>query len=807
MLKSFFINAIRNMQKHSGYLILNITGLTIGLTSFLLITIYVLRELSYDRFHKNYENTYRIKVKGVMAGATLDQAITSAPMAKTLLADYPEILHAVRINRSGAWLVKYGENRFNEDGVLFADSSFFSVFDFKLISGDPKTALVNPRSMILTEKFARKYFGNEDPMGKRISLEADTNFYTITGVIQNIPANSHFKFDMLGSLNSLGDSRSEMWLNHNYYTYIVLKEGIRKSFMEAKFPEVVLKYVGPQIKKFIGITIEDFKKAGNQFGYELEPLKDIHLKGAPQYQIEPSGSLTTVYIFGVIALLILLIAIINYINLATAKSAGRAKEVGIRKVSGSDKTGLILQFVGESMIIVTIAMVIASLFVLVLTPAFNHLIGKEISLRLFSGYKGILGLIALIVVVGTAAGAYPAFVLASFNPIEVLKGTLNPGSISKTLRGILVVFQFTVSIVIIIGAFVVYRQLNFMTSTDMGFVKDNLLVIRRPDALGKKLESFKEQVLQIPGVDKIANATAVPGTNNFNNNAFFLDNDPTKATFLINQDLVSFGFAEVLGIKLAEGRVFSKEYGTDTMAIMINERAVKALGLTDPVGKYILRPSSPGNFDRLRIVGVMKDFNIASLHDKITPVCFTLMRGNYEGYLCIRLNGKNTQGAIIAIESAWKDYTNRQPFQYSFFADEFNKNYETEYKTGRIFILFSVLAIFIACLGLIGLITYMTAVRTREVGIRKTFGASKNIIVNLLSREVVVLILISSIVAYPIAFFGIKYWLESFAEKIHVSPFIYIIASIIGLTIGWLSIMYQALKAAGSNPAESLRYK
>jgi putative ABC transport system permease protein len=388
-----------------------------------------------------------------------------------------------------------------------------------------------------------------------------------------------------------------------------------------------------------------------------------------------------------------------------------------------------------------------------------------------------------------------------------LKGTLNPGSISKTLRGILVVFQFTVSIVIIIGAFVVYRQLNFMTSTDMGFVKDNLLVIRRPDALGKKLESFKEQVLQIPGVDKIANATAVPGTNNFNNNAFFLDNDPTKATFLINQDLVSFGFAEVLGIKLAEGRVFSKEYGTDTMAIMINERAVKALGLTDPVGKYILRPSSPGNFDRLRIVGVMKDFNIASLHDKITPVCFTLMRGNYEGYLCIRLNGKNTQGAIIAIESAWKDYTNRQPFQYSFFADEFNKNYETEYKTGRIFILFSVLAIFIACLGLIGLITYMTAVRTREVGIRKTFGASKNIIVNLLSREVVVLILISSIVAYPIAFFGIKYWLESFAEKIHVSPFIYIIASIIGLTIGWLSIMYQALKAAGSNPAESLRYK
>jgi putative ABC transport system permease protein len=795
------------MQKHSGYLILNIIGLTIGLTSFLLITIYVLHELSYDRFHKNYENTYRIKVKGVMAGATLDQAITSAPMAGAMLTDYPEILHAVRINRSGAWLVKYGENRFNEDGVLFADSSFFSVFDFKLLNGDPKSALANPRSMILTEKFAKKYFGNEDPMGKRISLEADTNLYTITGVIQNIPANSHLKFDMLGSLNSLGDSRSTQWLNHNYYTYIVLKAGTKKSGIEAKFPEVVLKYVGPQLKKFVGITVEDFQKAGNQFGYELESLKDIHLKGAPQYKLEPSGSLTTVYIFAIIAVLILVIAIINYINLATAKSAGRAKEVGIRKVSGSDKTRLVFQFVGESLMIVTIAAVVASLLVLILTPSFNHLIGKEISLTLFSGYKGFLGLLTLIVIVGTAAGAYPAFVLASFNPVEVLKGTLNPGSISKTLRGILVVFQFTVSIVIIIGAFVVYGQLNFMTSADMGIEKKNLLVIRRPDALEKKLESFKEQVLQIPGVEKIANATAIPGTNNFNNNAFFLDNDPTKATYLINQDRVSFGFAEVMGIKLADGRYFSKEYGTDTTAVMINERAVKALGLTDPVGKYILQPNGPGKFDRFRIVGVLKDFNIASLHERITPVCFTLMKGNYEGYICIRLNRKNMQGAIKSIENIWKDYTNRQPFQYSFFADDFNKNYEAEFKTGRIFILFSILAILIACLGLMGLITYMTTVRTREVGIRKTYGATKGIIVTLLSREVVILILISSLVAYPIAYFGIKFWLESFVEKISVSPIIYIVASIMVLAIGLVSIIYQALKAASYNPAESLRYK
>jgi putative ABC transport system permease protein len=806
MLRNFFINAIRNMRKHIGYLVLNLTGLTIGLTSFLLITIYVMHELSYDRFHKNYENIYRIKVKGIMAGATLDQAITAAPMAQTLLVDYPEILHAVRINKSGAWLVRYGDTRFNEDGVIFADSSFFSVFDFRLLRGDPKTSLVNPRSMILTEEFAKKYFGSEDPIGRRLSLEADTNLYTVTGVIKNIPANSHFRFDMLGSLSSLGDSKSQEWLNHNYYTYIVLKDGTKKTTMEAKLVEVVLKYVGPQIKKYIGITIEDFQKAGNQFAYVLEPLKDIHLKGAPQYQIEPSGSLTTVYIFAVIALLILAIAIINYINLATAKSAGRAKEVGIRKVSGSDKKGLIFQFIGESLVIVTIAASIASLLVLILIPAFNHLIGKEISLSLFAGYRGLLGVIALILLVGTAAGAYPAFVLASFNPVEVLKGTLSPGSISKTLRGILVVFQFTVSIVIIIGAFTVYRQLNFMTSADMGIEKENLLVVRRPDALEKRIESFKEQILQIPGVVRIANATSIPGTN-FNNNAFFLDNDPTKATFLINQSIVSFGFAEVMGIKLAAGRFFSKEFGTDTTAVLINEAAVKFLGLTDPVGKYLLQPSGPGTFQKLRIIGIMKDFNIESLHEKITPVCFTFMRGNYEGYLCIRLDGKNTQATIKSIENVWKDFSKRQPFQYSFFVDEFNRHYETELKTGRIFILFSVLAILIACLGLIGLITYMTTIRTREVGIRKSFGATRGIVVTLLSREVLVLILISSLVAWPVAFFSIKVWLEGFAEKIGVSPIIYILASIIGLTIGWLSILYHSLKAASSNPAESLRYK
>lgn len=806
MIENFFIHAVRNMRKHSGYLVLNLAGLTIGITSFLLITLYVLHELSYERFHKNYENTYRVKITGFMSGATIDQAVTAAPMARALLADYPEVENVARLFKSGtnSWLVKHGDISFYEDALMFADSSFFKVLDFKILRGDPGKVLVNPKSVVLTETIAKTYFGKEDPVGKRLSLEADSNLYTVTGVVQDIPSNSHFKFDMLCSLVSLPNSRSTNWIGHSLYTYVVLKKGTEKEEMEANLPEMLLKYVGPQLKEFLGITIEDFQKAGNQLRYELEPLKDIHLKGAPQYPLQVAGSLSTVFIFSIVALLILVTAVINYVNLATAKSAGRAKEVGIRKVSGSAKTGLIIQFIGESMLIVTIAAILASLLVLALTPSFNQLTGNVISFGLFSGYEGYLGLILLILFVGTASGSYPAFVLASFNPVEVLKGTLSRGTGSGKLRGVLVVFQFAVSIAIIIGAIVVYKQIKFMTSSNMGVEKENLLVIKRSDVLGNQMESFKEQVLQIPGVEKAANATSIPGKL-YSNNAFMLENDATKATHLIMQDQVSYGYPEALGIKLAAGRFFSREYGTDTTAILINETAVKSLGLDDPVGKYILQPSGPGKYVKRQIVGVMKDFQVESLHTRMAPVCFTLMSGNYPGYLCLRLDGRNENETIRAVEALWSDFSNRQPFRYSFFDEEFNTQYQTEIRTGKIFILFSFLAIFIASLGLIGLITYTTAIRSREVGVRKTFGASISSIVVLLSGEVVILIAFSSLIAYPAVYFGINAWMEEFAEKVKVSPLIYIFASLAALAIGWLSIGYQSFKEARRNPAKALR--
>jgi len=806
MLKNFIIYISRNIKKNKGYMLINVGGLAIGLASFLLIALYVINELSYDRFHVNYRNIYRVKVVGRMAGGELNQAITAAPMAQAMLNDYPEIVNITRITQMGAWLIGNGDKKFNEDGMLFADSTFFDVFDFKMLRGDPGTALARPKSMVLTEEYAKKYFGNQDPLGQKLTVESDTILYTVTGVIRNVPDNSHLKFDILASMSTYpGRANNTFWISHNFYTYFSLLDGTDKDQFQGKLQEMVLKYVGPQLQEVLGQTIDDFRKAGNDFGYVLEPLKDIHLHGATQYNLEPAGSVSTVYIFIVVAVLILIIAIINYVNLATARSAGRAKEVGVKKVSGANNASLILQFLGESIFIALISGVIAVFLVFILMPSFNNLTGKELSAGLFDSPAGILYFLVLITLVGVSSGFYPAFVLASFNPVEVLKGTLNPGSMSKRMRWIMVVFQFTVSIVIIIGSIIVYSQLSFITKKDLGFNKENLIIIRRSDAFYSQAEAFRNQLLQIPGVARAGFSRNVPGEN-FNNNAFFNDNDPEKNTYLINQATVSLDYPEALGVKIIEGRSFSRDFGTDSSAILINEAAVKSLGLNDPVGKYLLQPSGPKQFNRLQIVGIMEDFNIESLHKEITPVCFTVMGpGGGDQFATVRLTGKDIPGTIRNIEELWKKFTADQPFQYEFFSDKWNSLYSSELRTGQIFIIFSLLAIFIACLGLLGLVTFITNKRTKEIGIRKTYGASMSTVLVLLSKEVVYLILISSLIAYPVAYFGSKYWLEGFASKVRINPVLFILATFVVLLLGWLSVSYQTAKAAGYNPSQALR--
>jgi putative ABC transport system permease protein len=805
MLKNIFITAIRNLLKHKGYLFINIIGLAIGLASFIFITFYVIHELSWDRFHSQHENIYRLVIKGQMSGQDLHQAISAAPTARALIDDYPEIEKVVRIAEFGAWLIRYQDKRFNEDGILFADSTFFDIFDFKLVRGNPETALLNPRSMVLTETFAEKYFGSEDPMGKSLSVEEDTIFYTVTGIIENIPEISHFQFDMIGSMNSIRQSRSDNWVSHNYYTYMVIKEGTSIPELEDKLQHMVVQYVGPQIKEFLGITLEDFKDAGNYFGYYLQPLTEIHLKSNLQEEIEPNGNIAYIYIFSLIAIFILLIAIINFVNLSTARSSTRAKEVGVRKVTGATRQGLIFQFLAESLLLTIIAAAVAVILVELLSPAFNILVGKDISIGIFNNVQGILLVLLLVGIVGILAGLYPSFVLAAFKPATVLKGTFTAGAKSGWLRSILVVIQFTISIAIIIGTLVVYFQLDYMQNKNLGFNKEQLVVVRRPDALDDHLETFKQELLKNPAITGVANSTSLPGKE-YNNNGMLREDDPDKNLYLLFQNRVSFEYPKLMGFELVEGRFFSKEYGTDSNAIILNETAVRVLGLKNPVGKKILQP---GNQDYIRrpIIGIIKDWHVESLHKRIEPACLTIMPGNWEGYLTIRINTSNLQETVGFIEDSWQQYTSKQPFQYFFFDEEFNTLYQSEVRTGRIFAAFAILAIFIACLGLLGLIAFTSVIRTKEIGIRKALGAGVPTIIRLLSKEVLWLILISTLIAWPLAWFGTRYWLQSFADQIEVSPFIYILATLTTLLIGWLAISFQAIKAAMLNPVEALKYE
>ncbi len=804
MIKNFFLTAIRNLYKQKAYFFINVLGLAIGLASFIFISIYVLHELSYDKFHSNHENIYRVFIKGEMSGQSLDGSTTASPMAAALLNDYPEVENVARIGRFGTWIVGHENKTFIEDHFLFADSSFFNIFDFKLIEGDPNKALTHPRSVVLTESSAKKYFGDENPMGKLLKVEQDTVFYKVTGIAEDAPENSHIQFDMIGSLITLRVSRDRGWVNHNMQTYIALKEGTSPDKFRGKMQKMIEVYVGPQIKEILGLTMEQFKELGNYFGYFLNPITDIHLKSNLPDELETGGNIVYVQLFSIIALLILLIAIINFVNLSTAKSTTRAKEVGIRKTIGAKRKALIYQFIGESVLLSIVAIIIAILLISLFSTNFNQLVGQELP-GLFSTPLNLVYLFCLAVIVGIIAGIYPAFVLSAFQPIKVLKGRISTGAKSGWLRSSLVVFQFTISISIIIGTIVIYKQLNYIQSKDLGFNKEELLILKRPDALRKKIESFKKELLSNTYILGVSNSRTMPGKEYAFNGKQKMD-DPENNLFLLMQNRVSLEYPKLMGFELAQGRFFSKEYGTDSLACIVNEETVKLLQYDDPLNSYIVDFSGNGTVRR-PIIGVLKNFHLETLHKKIQPSIMTVMPYNVEGYMQIRLNTSNLKNTLAFIEDKWNEYIPQVPFQYFFFDEEYKQNYQYEIKTGQIFGTFAILAIFIACLGLLGLITYTAAVRTKEIGIRKAHGATLFNIIKLLSGEIVKLILISTFISWTIAYFWIEQWLNNFAFHVSIGPGVYIVSTIIALIIGWIAISFQTIKVGLSNPVDALRYE
>ncbi len=809
MLKNYVLIAFRNLWRKKGYSFINIAGLAIGIASSLMILLFVLDELSYDRHHENAAGIYRVVMKASMQGNSFHAPITPAPMGATLVADFPEVRSAVRFyNFSASPVLRYGDRNFIENGFVWADSTIFDIFSFFMVSGDPVKALNRPNTLVLTESAARKYFGNDDPMGKTLEMGNDRTPFEVTGVIEDPAGNSHFSFDVMASFVSHPQHQDQMWVSNNFYTYILLDDQADPAALEAKFPEMLIKYMGPQVEMALGVSLEEFYESGEEWGYYLQPLTSIHLHSDLQYEIQANGSLTTVIVFSLIAVFILIIASINFMNLSTARSAGRAREIGIKKIVGSGRMQLVNQFLGESVFLSFISMIIALLLVEMFIPAFNNISGKHLQLEYFSTWYTVPLLLLAGLFVGIMSGSYPAFYLASFEPVRVLKGKFQPGIIGSRLRGILVVFQFLIAIVLFVSTFTVYRQMSYINRKDLGMDPGNVLVVHRASSIpSDQREAFCQELTGYPSVISASRAHAIPGTA-FSGNAFRREGTASREQHIISNAWVDEYYADVLGLKIIDGRFFSRDYASDSLAVVMNETAVRMMGYTDPVGKRVLMTAAGGTPDApedlpFTIIGVVKDFHFESLHQTINPVI--LNPGQWGNYIIVKLGEGPAYDAIEIIRNKWDDFVDDQPFEYSFLLDDLTAGYRSEHQSGLIFSIFAVLSIFIACLGLLGLASFTAEQRTKEIGIRKAMGASISSVMALLSREINLLVLLSTLLAWPLAWYFMNNWLENFAYRINLGIGAFIMASLLTYIISLMTVSFQAYTTARLNPVDTLR--
>jgi putative ABC transport system permease protein len=805
MFKNYLKTAFRNLLRSKFYTSINIIGLAVGLATCLLIFLYVHDELSFDKYNVNADRIYRVNNEVKFGDNYFDLAVCPALQGSTMVREFPQVQQYTRLRWYGSFLVKKGNENIQEGRIGFADSSLFDVFTLPMIQGDPKTALKEYHSLVITESIAKKYFNSTDVVGKTMLIN-DTGNYKITAVIKDIPKQSHFNFDFFVPMIENNGSNDDNWLSENWSTYILLKKNADVKQVEAQLNPLMDKHVGPQLKSIINQNIDDFKKSGGYVKASLTPLTDIHLHSNKTAELDGNGSVEYVYIFSGIALLILLIACVNFMNLSTARSSNRAKEVGVRKVLGSLKKNLIQQFLTESLLISSIALVFSLLIAWLLLPYFNQLAGKDIhSTTLLQPYM-LVSLIVLMLIVGLLAGSYPAFFLSSFQPIDVLKGKLAGGFKRSWLRNSLVVFQFVISIMLIFGTVVIYNQLNFIHNKDVGFNRNQVITINHTDALGEQAKTFKNELLQISGVQDATMSGFLPVNYNRNNNAYFTSPalDPNSGMSMQSWT-VDENYASTLGLKILQGRNFSPQFQTDSTGIIINEAAAKFLATKDLLNKklYTLKDIQTKALSEYHIIGVMKNFNFSTLRDVVTPLALFLGKDN--GNISVRINTADIPNVLAQIKSKWKTMAPSQPFDYSFMDEDFNKLYTTEQRTGQIFITFAVIAIVIACLGLFGLITYASEQRVKEIGIRKVLGASVSDVAGMLSKDFLKLVLISAVIAFPLAWWAMNKWLEDFAYRISIAWWVFCIAGILALLIAILTVSFQAIRAAVANPVKSLR--
>ena len=806
MFKNYLKTTFRSLLKSKFYTLINITGLAAGLATCLLIFLYVTDELSYDKYNVNADRIYRVNNEVKFGGNHFDMAIAPAMQGPAMVREFPQVEQYTRLRWHASFLIKKGNENIQEERVGYADSTLFDVFTLPVIAGNPKTALTEPHSIVITEKIAKKYFNTTDNVVGKTLIINDTSNYKVTAVIKDIPAQSHFNFDIFLPMREDAASRDDNWLSENWNTYVLLKKNADVKQVEAQLNPMMERHTGPILKSVINQSMDEFKKNGSFIRASLTPLTDIHLHSNKIAEIGANGNAQFVYIFSAIALLILLIACVNFMNLSTARSSNRAKEVGVRKVLGSLKKNLIQQFLTESLVISFIALIFAILIASLLLPYFNQLAGKAIHVSGLIQPSMLLSLIGLMLIVGLLAGSYPAFFLSSFKPIEVLKGKLAGGFKRSWLRDSLVVFQFVISIILIFGTVVIYNQLNYIHNKDIGFDRNQVLVIQHTDALREQATVFKNELLQVSGVKDATMSGYLPVNFNRSNDVFFTSPALDQSSAISMQNwTVDEAYIPTLDINILQGRDFSKEFRTDSTAIILNEAAAKFLGNKDLLNKklYEVKDIQTKALTEYHIIGIIKNFNFSSLRDVITPLA--LKFGQNNGDISVRISSSNITAVADQIKNKWKSMAPAQPFDYSFMDEDFSKLYTTEQRTGQIFITFAVLAILIACLGLFGLVTYAAEQKIKEIGIRKVLGANIVTIVLIMLKDFMKLVLIASLIGFPIAWWAMSKWLQDFAYRTNIAWWIFLLAAIITVFIALFTISFQSIKAAIANPVKSLR--
>lgn len=787
MFKNLVKTAVRHILKHPGYSFLNVLGLTLGITSALFLLIYVADEVSYDNYHEKADRIYRVSSKITETDDQFTWIVAQIPFGPQVAQDYPEVEAYVRFFNMPRALYKYEDKEFVEEDFFYADSALFEIFTYEVIRGDARRALLEPNKIVLTETVAARYFGDSDPVGK--TLTAGSSTYEVTGVIEDVPSNSHFRFGALASRTNLPEQIGS-WGNFGVFTYLLFPEGLDVKAFEEKMQGMYAAYMEP-IFGPVNVKVE----------YLLEPIREIHLYSTKEGEPEPTGSITYVYIFAIVAIFLVLIAAMNYMNLSTARSSSRAREVGLRKVVGSRRGPLVLQFLSESVIFTVLSLIISIILLMALLPRLNLLAGKSFESDVIYSPVVLLGMLGVVLLVGFVGGSYPAFFLSRFSPVTVLKGEITQGTAGSLFRKILVVIQFAVSVIMIVCTLVVFRQLSYLKQMDQGFDQRNVISLDLNGPMARKYPVLKQALLENPNVLYVSSTSSRVGEGS-GKLLFDVETDQGMVQRGINFAVADHDFVEALGIKMVKGRDFQEDMPSDTLSgVIVNETFVTRMGWNDPIGKKI--EAGDENTLRARVVGVMKDYHQTGMYNEIESLLLAYRTVNNIVY--VKISEENVEQALSHIESSWKEVFPDQPYSYTFLSERFNRQFESDEKRGLIFTLFTVLAILIACLGLFGLASYTVEQRTREIGIRKVFGANERTILKLVTRDFIILSLISIVIAFPIAYYFMSNWLENYVYKSSMGPVVFILAGLLTLVITFATISYKAYQAAVTNPADSIK--